>query len=263
MAVEPVAHSDKHAEPWRVAAHHEDDTESLGRALGKALAQGRAGGAIIGPLGAGRTRLAKSIAAALGADRRTVNSPTFVLIQEYAALLPIFHCDTYRLRSVDEFLDLGVDEMFQSEGVCLIEWADRVTPVLPADRLQIEIEVAGATARNFLIRASAPEVPRCYKKLEAALSCRLNPKASRQSSRDVIWSKNASRPPLRCDDASRPPLRCDDASRPSLRCEDASRRPLRYAAQKPCAVAKIRHARFTNCRDSKCRANLVRLESLH
>jgi tRNA threonylcarbamoyladenosine biosynthesis protein TsaE len=53
-------------------------------------------------------------------------------------------------------LDLGVDEMFQSEGVCLIEWADRVTPVLPADRLQVEIEVVGATARNFLITALGP-----------------------------------------------------------------------------------------------------------
>jgi tRNA threonylcarbamoyladenosine biosynthesis protein TsaE len=137
------------------AARHEDDTESLGRALGKALAQGGLV-ALIGPLGAGKTRLAQSIATALGADRRAVNSPTFVLIQEYAAALPIFHCDTYRLRSVDEFLDLGVDEMFQSEGVCLIEWADRVTPVLPADRLQIEIAVSGATARNFLITALGP-----------------------------------------------------------------------------------------------------------
>jgi len=155
MAVEPVTPADRHGEPWLVAARHENDTESLGRAIGKALAQGGLV-ALIGPLGAGKTRLAQSIAAALGVDRREVNSPTFVLIQEYAAALPIFHCDTYRLRSVDEFLDLGVDEMFQSEGVCLVEWADRVTPVLPTDRLQIEIEVAGATARNFLIRALGP-----------------------------------------------------------------------------------------------------------
>jgi len=152
MAVEPITLADKHDEPWLVAARHEDDTESLGRALGNALAQGGLV-ALIGPLGAGKTRLAQSIAAALGADRRTVNSPTFVLIQEYAAPVPIFHCDTYRLRSVDEFLDLGIDEMFQSEGVCLIEWADRVTPILPSDRLQIEIGVAGPTARNFLITA--------------------------------------------------------------------------------------------------------------
>jgi tRNA threonylcarbamoyladenosine biosynthesis protein TsaE len=152
MAEEPVMPVDQHGGPWLFAARHEDDTEDLGRALGTALASGGLV-ALIGPLGAGKTRLVQSIAAALGVDRRTVNSPTFVLIQEYQAPLPIFHCDTYRLRSVDEFLDLGIDEMFQSRGICLIEWADRVTGVLPADRLQIEIEVSGATARNFRLTA--------------------------------------------------------------------------------------------------------------
>jgi len=145
----------QHSEPWVVAAQSEVDTQRLGCALARALAHGGTV-ALIGPLGAGKTRLTQAIAGELGADRRTVNSPTFVLIQEYAASVPIFHCDTYRLRSVDEFLDLGVDEMFQSEALCLIEWADRVTPVLPPDRLQIEIEVTGPTARNFRISALGP-----------------------------------------------------------------------------------------------------------
>jgi tRNA threonylcarbamoyladenosine biosynthesis protein TsaE len=112
--------------------------------------------ALIGQLGAGKTRLVQSIAVALGADRRTVNSPTFVLIQEYAASLPVFHFDTYRLRSLDEFLDLGVDEILHSDGVSLIEWADRVPEVLPDDRLQIEIEVIGPTERRFRITALGP-----------------------------------------------------------------------------------------------------------
>ena len=111
----------------------------------------------MGPLGAGKTRLVQSIATALGADRRSVNSPTFILIQEYDAPLPIFHCDTYRLRNVDEFLDLGVEEMFRSGGVCLIEWADRVTEVLPDDRLQIGIEVLGPTERRFTLTALGPQ----------------------------------------------------------------------------------------------------------
>jgi tRNA threonylcarbamoyladenosine biosynthesis protein TsaE len=167
MTVDLVRPAADRGEPWKFAARDEDDTEKLGRSLGQALAPG-AVVALIGPLGAGKTRLVQSIAAELGADRRTVNSPTFVLIQEYDAPLPIFHCDTYRLRSVDEFLDLGVDEMFQSEGVCLIEWADRVTPVLPADRLQIEIEVTGATARTFRITALGRASEEVLRKLRGA-----------------------------------------------------------------------------------------------
>jgi tRNA threonylcarbamoyladenosine biosynthesis protein TsaE len=145
----------QHSEPWVVAARDEVDTQRLGSALARALARGGTV-ALIGPLGAGKTRLTQAIAVELGVDRRTVNSPTFVLIQEYAAVLPIYHCDTYRLRSVDEFLDLGVDEMFQPEALCLIEWADRVSPVLPPDRLEIEIEVTGPTSRNFRISALGP-----------------------------------------------------------------------------------------------------------
>jgi tRNA threonylcarbamoyladenosine biosynthesis protein TsaE len=143
------------SDPWVVASQDEDDTQRLGRALGEALARGGTV-ALVGPLGAGKTRLTQAIAVELGADRHSVNSPTFVLVQEYAATLPIFHCDTYRLKNIDEFLDLGIEEMFQAEGVCVIEWADRVAPVLPPDRLQIEIEVIGPTARTFRIRALGP-----------------------------------------------------------------------------------------------------------
>jgi tRNA threonylcarbamoyladenosine biosynthesis protein TsaE len=155
MTLDRTSPATQESEPWVVAAKDEVDTQRLGCALAQSLTRGGTV-ALIGPLGAGKTRLTQAIAAELGADRRTVNSPTFVLIQEYAAALPIFHCDTYRLRSLDEFLDLGVDEMFQPEALCLIEWADRVSTVLPPDRLQIEIEVTGPTARNFCISALGP-----------------------------------------------------------------------------------------------------------
>src|SRR5579872_7197597 len=89
---------------WVYLAHDEGDTERLGSALGEALQQGGIV-ALIGTLGAGKTRLVQSIAATLGADRRLVNSPTFILIQEYEGTLPIYHCDTYRLRNVEEFID--------------------------------------------------------------------------------------------------------------------------------------------------------------
>src|SRR5262245_24240295 len=108
-------------------------THSLGRRLGELLFPG-AVVALTGPLGAGKTFLVRAIAEGLSVpDSRVVSSPTFVLIQEYAGRLPIYHFDTYRLKSVADFAELGVHEYFQGSGVCLIEWADRVTELLPAE----------------------------------------------------------------------------------------------------------------------------------
>src|SRR5437763_3963370 len=85
-------------------------TAAFGRRLGEALFPG-AVVALIGPLGAGKTHLVRAVAEGLGiADPRSVNSPTFILIQEYAARLPIYHFDAYRLGTPAEFVDLGAHE---------------------------------------------------------------------------------------------------------------------------------------------------------
>jgi tRNA threonylcarbamoyladenosine biosynthesis protein TsaE len=125
-------------------------TEALGRALAAALFPG-AVVALVGPLGAGKTHLVRAVAEALGADGRTVSSPTFVLIQEYAARLPVYHFDAYRLGSPDEFFDLGAHEYFEGTGVSLVEWADRVEPCLPAEHLRITIAVTGEHSRRFTL----------------------------------------------------------------------------------------------------------------
>src|SRR5487761_665488 len=110
-------------------------TQAFGRHLGQRLWP-RSVIALIGELGAGKTQLARAIAEGLGiADSRIVTSPTFVLVQEYSARLPIYHFDAYRLNTEAEFADLGVHEYFESNGVCLIEWADRVPGCLPAEHL--------------------------------------------------------------------------------------------------------------------------------
>lgn len=124
-------------------------TEELGRHLASVLFPGAVVG-LVGPLGAGKTRLVRAIAAGLDIpDPRIVTSPTFVLIQEYDARLPIYHFDAYRLKSDAEFLDLGVHEYFSGQGVCLIEWADKVKNCLPPHRLMISIEVTGPSSRRF------------------------------------------------------------------------------------------------------------------
>lgn len=129
-------------------------TEAFGRRLGELLFPG-AVVALVGTLGAGKTHLTRAIAEGLNVrNPAAVNSPTFVLIQEYAARLPIYHFDTYRLTGAREFAELGADEYLRGDGACVIEWADKVEPALPADHLRVEIEALTQFARRFSIRAT-------------------------------------------------------------------------------------------------------------
>ena len=128
-----------------------DATMAWGRRLADLLFPG-AVLALVGPLGAGKTHLVRAIAEGLGiADSRVVNSPTFVLIQEYEARLPIYHFDACRLRTGEEFFDLGVHEYFDGYGICLVEWADRVEACLPAEYLKVTMLPIGETQRRIVV----------------------------------------------------------------------------------------------------------------
>jgi tRNA threonylcarbamoyladenosine biosynthesis protein TsaE len=130
----------------------ETATQQLGRALGAAAQPGLVV-ALVGNLGAGKTRFVQAAAEGLDVPREAVNSPTFVLIHEYEGRLPVYHFDTYRLRDVDEFLELGADEYMSSDGVCFIEWADRMKEVLPRDRLTVQFEITGELSRRVRLAA--------------------------------------------------------------------------------------------------------------
>ena len=133
----------------------EHDTDRLGAMLAAALPPGTVV-ALSGTLGAGKTRLVQAVATALGVPPGTVTSPTFVLVNEYRqGRLPIFHFDAYRLKDDDEFLNLGPEEYFDSDGLTFIEWADRVAHLLPDDRVEIAIEVTGDNARRATIAATS------------------------------------------------------------------------------------------------------------
>ncbi len=127
-------------------------TDQLGAALAAVLPAATTV-ALHGTLGAGKTRLVQAIAAGFNVPRSEVVSPTYVLCHEYQGRLPLYHLDVYRLRDDDEFLDLGPEEYFESAGITLIEWADRVVDCLPSDRLEIDIQITGATQRRFEITA--------------------------------------------------------------------------------------------------------------
>jgi tRNA threonylcarbamoyladenosine biosynthesis protein TsaE len=129
-------------------------TEALGRRLGALLFPG-AVVALVGQLGAGKTHLTRAVAEGLGVKNpAAVNSPTFVLIQEYSARLPVYHFDAYRLSGPREFAELGVDEYFRGAGVCLVEWADKVDATLPTDHLRIQIDIVDENRRRFQIQAT-------------------------------------------------------------------------------------------------------------
>src|SRR5262245_22943448 len=139
-------------------------TEALGRRLGELLFP-NAVVALIGPLGAGKTHLTRAVAEGLGiANPAAVTSPTFTLIHEYPARLPIFHFDAHRLNGPNAFLDLGVTEDYEAGGVCLLEWAGKVEAALPAERLTIRLvpvdenrrraEVVGVGGRYEALAAS-------------------------------------------------------------------------------------------------------------
>jgi tRNA threonylcarbamoyladenosine biosynthesis protein TsaE len=128
-------------------------TQELGRCLGRVLFPG-AVIALVGPLGAGKTHLVRAIAEGLDIpDSRLVTSPTFILIQEYPARLPIYHLDAYRLGGVRDLEEIGVQEYLEGDGVCLIEWADRAPACLPMDRLTITLAVTGETSRQARLEA--------------------------------------------------------------------------------------------------------------
>ena len=133
-------------------ANNLDDTDRVGAAIASAVFDGTTI-ALSGTLGAGKTRLVQAIASACGIPSDQVVSPTFVLCQEYAEARTLIHMDAYRIADDDEFLQLGVDEYFDSDAIVLIEWAERVADCLPAEHLEIEIAVTGQTQRTFDIRA--------------------------------------------------------------------------------------------------------------
>lgn len=140
---------------YQFASNSEAETAHFGKRLARTLSPGDVV-ALQGQLGAGKTRLVQAIAAELGCSQAFVVSPTFTLIHEYDGQLPVYHVDAYRLKNSDEFLDMGGDELLNGDGVCLIEWADRIGDLLPQDHLRIDIHVTSEQTRAFQCRASGP-----------------------------------------------------------------------------------------------------------
>ncbi len=116
-----------------------DETYEYGKKLGMQALPGQIY-CLNGDLGVGKTVFTQGFAAGLGI-REPVNSPTFTIVQEYDdGRIPLYHFDVYRLGDVDEMDEIGYEDYFYGEGVCLIEWSERIREILPEELIQITIE---------------------------------------------------------------------------------------------------------------------------
>lgn len=127
-------------------------TRAVGARLGAAARPGDVI-ALSGPLGSGKTELARGIARGLDVAG-PVSSPTFVLVAEHAGRVPLFHVDCYRLGGPEDALAAGILDDRGADGVTVIEWAERLGEALPAGRLEIAIDGAGDAPRTLVLRAT-------------------------------------------------------------------------------------------------------------
>ena len=131
-----------------------EETEAAGARLGATLKSGDVV-ALTGELGAGKTVFVQGLARALGVGT-AATSPTFVLVNEYRGRVPVHHVDAYRTTSLAELMDLGIEEMMDGDGITVIEWAERVEPLLPARAVRVRIAGVGDEPRTIVVERPTP-----------------------------------------------------------------------------------------------------------
>lgn len=138
------------SDKWEILSHSLEDTQKLAKNLAEYLTPGCLL-TLEGDLGAGKTSFTQGLARGLGV-KGIVNSPTFTLIKEYEGnQFPFYHMDVYRI-SLEEADELGLEEYFFGEGVTVVEWASRIDPLLPGERLDLTLRVTGETERMLTLR---------------------------------------------------------------------------------------------------------------
>jgi len=129
-----------------------EQTQKIGKKLGQIA---KPGDVILltGDLGAGKTCLTQGIAWGLDIDEFAA-SPSFTIMREHYGRLPLYHVDFYRLDSIDDIYDLGIDDYLFGNGLCVIEWAEKGMELMPEERLLIEIEYVAENERKLDLKAS-------------------------------------------------------------------------------------------------------------
>jgi len=122
-----------------IETENPEETFALGQKIGRAATPGQVY-TLTGDLGVGKTVFTQGVASGLGITE-PVNSPTFTIVQVYEeGRLPFYHFDVYRIGDIEEMEEIGYDDYFFGEGICLIEWAELIEEILPESRISITIE---------------------------------------------------------------------------------------------------------------------------
>jgi len=135
----------------RKISHSEKETEAIAEAFAASVKPGDVV-CLFGNLGAGKTQFVKGFVKAFGLSGNEVNSPTFTIINEYEGSIPIYHFDCYRLEYEEEALEIGAEEYFYGNGVCIIEWPERILGVLPDSRTEIQLRHIAKNRREIIFQ---------------------------------------------------------------------------------------------------------------
>lgn len=127
-----------------------DETIHIGFEFGKQLTPGDVV-CLAGDLGAGKTHFVKGVASFFGIEPEKVSSPTYTLIHEYSGDTPVYHFDCYRLKHEQEALEIGAEEYFYGDGVCLVEWPEKIDGLIPEDAIWVELSHLPENKRKIII----------------------------------------------------------------------------------------------------------------
>ena len=134
---------------FQITSHSPEETQAIGRILGSSAEPGDIF-LLVGGLGAGKTCLTQGILWGLGVDEYA-RSPTFVLVSQYQGRLMLYHMDLYRLDTIEEIIDLGLDEYLFGDGVCVVEWAEKAAEIFPERHVLVRIDYVDETSRRLTL----------------------------------------------------------------------------------------------------------------
>ncbi len=142
-------------------------TLALGKKIGEHLKAGSVI-ALTGELGCGKTLLTRGICSGLDVPLRQVNSPTFVLVNEYQGRLPVFHMDLYRLDNLEDGFEIDIMDYFSraESGVMIIEWAEKMSSLLPPDILRVEFDIISLRKRHIVFSSTTTKFTGLFKELK-------------------------------------------------------------------------------------------------